>query len=332
MKSASLLRMSDCGLYCPAGDFHIDPWRGVDRAVVTHGHSDHARAGSQHYLCHSASAPILHLRLGQGIRLQTVEYGETLTLGAARVSLHPAGHVLGSAQVRVEVAGEVWVVSGDYKCHADPTCTALEPVRCQTFITESTFGLPVYQWPRPETVFHEIQEWWAANQAQGLTSILLGYSLGKAQRLLAGLADGPGPLAVHPAVAELLPAYEAAGVSFPPYQVFSSEVTRGFKGLGLLIGPPAIVGTKCLRPLEPAATANASGWMRIRGRRRWQNVDRGFVLSDHADWPGLVATIAATGASSVGVTHGYTGPLARWLQEERGLDAWTVKTAFGDGD
>lgn len=324
-----ILQMTEAGLFCPAGDFFIDPWRPVPRAIITHGHSDHARPGSERYLCHTASGPILRQRLGPAIHVDTLAYGEGLQLGPARVSLHPAGHVLGSAQVRVEVAGEVCVVSGDYKLAEDPTCTPFEPVRCHTFITESTFGLPVYQWPRAAEVQAEINRWWAANQQEGRTSILFAYSLGKAQRLLAGLNPEQGPIAVHASIAQLLPAYAEAGVKLPDVLPLADGANQKLKGRGLVLAPAGVADARVLRPLAPTATATASGWMRVRGRRRWQNVERGFVLSDHADWPGLLATIAATGASSIGVTHGAVGPMVRYLREERGLDAWPLRTEFG---
>lgn len=327
-----VLELTDAGLYCPAGDFHIDPWRGAPRAIVTHGHSDHARRGSDAYLCHRDCGPILKSRLGADLNIRTLEHGEALTLGAARVSLHPAGHVLGSVQVRVEVAGEVWVVSGDYKLQADPTCVPFEPVRCHTFITESTFGLPVYQWLPPDDIFAEVNGWWRANQEQGRASVVSAYALGKAQRLLAGVDAALGPIGVHAAVAELLPAYEAAGVKLPPVAVFSEDTAGKLKGGGLVIVPQAALETKAARRLGPIATAAASGWMRVRGRRRWQNAERGFVLSDHADWPGLLRAIAATEAASIGVTHGAAAPLVRFLREVKGLDAWALATSFnGEG-
>ena len=317
-----VLELTPYGLYCPAGDFHVDPHRAVPRAIITHGHSDHARRGSSSYVCHHHSGPILAARLGEDCPRQTVAYGECLTIGRARVSLHPAGHVLGSAQIRVEVAGEVWVVSGDYKCQSDLTCADFEPVKCHTFITESTFALPIYQWRPPSEVFAEINNWWRANQAAGKTSVLFAYTLGKAQRLIAGVDHSIGPMAVHDSVAELLPAYHAAGIPLPPTLPLTPDNIVKLKGNGLIIAPQSAFTE--LSVFAPLATGSASGWQRVPGRRTSPLVQRGFVLSDHADWPGLLEAIAATGATSIGVTHGYTAQLVRYLREVKDLDAWTV--------
>lgn len=190
-----MLRTTDRGLYCEAGDFHIDPWAPVARAVVTHAHGDHLTWGCESYLVSETGAAVSRERLGAwGAGLESMPYGDTRTINGVRVSFHPAGHILGSAQVRLEYRGEVWVVSGDYKTDPDPTCAPWEPVRCHTFITESTFGLPIYRWPSQQQVFAEINAWWAANAAAGQVSLLCAYALGKAQRLLAGLDPSIGPI------------------------------------------------------------------------------------------------------------------------------------------
>ena len=322
-----MLSVTESGLYCAAGDFYIDPWRPVARALITHAHSDHARPGSRAYLCAQAGVEVLRVRLGREAVIHGVRYGETRNFGDVNVSLHPAGHVLGSAQIRLECRGEVWVVSGDYKTQVDPTCAAFEPVRCHTFITESTFGLPVYRWPEPTTVFAEINAWWRANQAQGRTSVLFGYSLGKAQRLLAGVDASLGPILTHGAVREFLPAYVAAGVSFPPTEPAARENVHAAGGRALVIAPPAADGSPWLEALGDVSTAFASGWMLLRGTRRRRGADRGFVLSDHADWPGLLGAIRATGAERVLVTHGAAAPLVRWLNEN-GWQAAALATRF----
>ncbi|MDQ3607194.1 MAG: ligase-associated DNA damage response exonuclease, partial [Gemmatimonadota bacterium] len=297
-----LLRITDRGLYCEAGDFHVDPWLPVERAVITHAHGDHARWGCDRYLGSREGERVLRTRLGADARIRTVEFGEVIDVGGVRVSLHPAGHILGSAQVRVEHRGEVWVVSGDYKTEPDSTCTPFEPVRCHTFVTESTFGLPIYRWEPQAEVFREIRAWWAANREAGRASVLFGYALGKAQRLLAGLLGAEeGPIFTHGAVERLNADYRASGIALPP-TTYASAAAREQKWAGaLIVAPPSAAGTTWLRRFGAASTAFASGWMRIRGARRRRSVDRGFVLSDHVDWPALLEAIQATGAERVWV-------------------------------
>ncbi len=320
------LTTTDAGLYCEAGDFHIDPWKPVPRAVVTHAHSDHARPGCGAYLTSLSGLPLLRERVGASARLQALPYARPLKIKGVTVSFHPAGHILGSAQVRLEAGGHVTVVSGDYTLTADPACEPFEPVPCDTFISESTFGLPVYQWAEPRTVFQEISDWWRANQQEGLTSVLFAYALGKAQRLLASLDASVGPIAIHGSVARYLPHYAAAGVRLAPCETLTSENLRLVRGRGLVIAPGSVRDSPWLRKLEPASLAFASGWMAVRGTRRRRALDRGFVLSDHADWPGLLRAVALTRATSVGVTHGYAQPFARFLRENRRLDAFALAT------
>ncbi|MEQ9570446.1 MAG: ligase-associated DNA damage response exonuclease [Longimicrobiales bacterium] len=325
-----LLRVTDDGLYCEAGGFWIDPWRPVERAVVTHAHADHARPGSRAYLISAAGTGVFRSRLGAEARLDPVAWGEPRTLNGVRVSLHPAGHILGSAQVRVEFRGEVWVVTGDYKRRADPTTTPFEALRCDTLVTESTFGLPVYRWPDPEREGAGVAEWWADNRAAGRTSVLFGYALGKAQRLLAGLPRGVGPILVHGAVERLNAAYRAAGVDLPDTLPADRERAKAHRGEALVVAPPSAGGTTWLRKFGAVSTAFASGWMRIRGTRRRRSGDRGFVISDHADWDGLLDTVRESGAERVGVTHGYRATLVRYLREVEGLDAWALPTPWED--
>ncbi len=320
------------GLYCPAGDFHIDPWRPVPRAVITHAHADHARRGHGAYLATAVSAGVLRARLG-AISLQGLAYGEAVQVNGVRVSLHPAGHVLGSAQVRVEHGGQVWVASGDYftSGHTDDTnttCAAFEPVRCHCFITESTFGLPLYRWRPQAEVLGEVNAWWAANAQAGRASLLLAYSFGKAQRLLAGVDATQGPVFVHGAVEPLNEAYRAAGVALPATTRVEAATDKAQLQRALVVAPPAVLGSAWARKLGEHSDAFASGWMQLRGARRRQGVDRGFVLSDHADWPGLQRAIAATGASRVIVTHGYEAVMVRWLQQQ-GLEAGSFRTEYG---
>ncbi|MDB6152629.1 MAG: exonuclease of the beta-lactamase fold involved in processing-like protein [Chthoniobacteraceae bacterium] len=324
-KEVTLLRNTSGGLYCEAGDFYIDPWKGVDYAVITHAHSDHARIGSRNYLASEEGRAVLQERLGPESRIESLPYGKSITRNGVTISFHPAGHILGSAQVRVEYRGEIWVASGDYKVEAEPTCTPFEPVRCHTFITESTFGLPIYRWRPQAEVFADVNGWWRANQAAGRTSVLFAYSLGKAQRVLAGIDPSIGPIFVHGAVAKLLPHYAAAGVELPEVQ--SVETFRAAEGRGLVVGPASIDGTPWLRKFGEISKAFASGWMQLRGARRRQALDRGFVLSDHADWQGLLSAIRATGAERIWVTHGSTGPMVRWLREN-GWEAQALVTRF----
>jgi putative mRNA 3-end processing factor len=318
------------GLYCEAGNFYIDPWRPVDRAVITHAHADHARTGHRHYLAAESAHAVMRTRLGD-ISLQTLAWNEPVTLGEVRVSLHPAGHILGSAQVRIEHRGEVWVVSGDYKLERDPTCTAFEPVRCHVFITESTFGLPVYRWKPDTESMAEIGSWWADNAAAGRASVLLCYALGKAQRVLAGLALADrlaGPLVVHGAVAAVNAAYQQSGVALPDTMTMTEWRRAASSAAPLVLAPPSAAGTPWLSRLGDASLAFASGWMRVRGARRRRALDRGFVLSDHADWPGLMRAIEASGAERVIVTHGFEAAMVRHLSG-LGLEARALRTEFG---
>ena len=315
------------GLYCAAGDFYIDPWRPVERAVITHAHGDHARPGSGSYLCADAGRHVLQVRMGEEARIETLPYGEPRVVNGVTVSLHPAGHVLGSSQVRIEKDGEVWVVSGDYKLDPDPTCDPFEPVRCHTFITESTFGLPIYRWQTHAETFGGIDAWWRANAAEGRASVLFGYAFGKAQRILMGVDSSIGEIIVHGAVEALNRGYRASGVELPETRMVTDfDRKRSYAG-ALVVAPPSAQSSPWLKRFGEYSDAFASGWMAIRGARRQRSVDQGFVLSDHADWPSLQRAIAATGAGRVYVTHGSVEPMVRWLCEQ-GLDARAMPTEF----
>jgi putative mRNA 3-end processing factor len=322
-----LIEATPSGLYCAAGDFHIDPWRPVGRAVITHAHGDHARPGSGAYLCAKRGLPVLRTRIGEDASIEGVAYGETRNLNGVTVSLHPAGHVLGSSQVRIEHGGEVWVVSGDYKLDADPTCEPFEAVRCHTFISESTFGLPIYRWSTPDEIFAGINEWWRANAAEKRASLIFGYAFGKAQRILASVDASIGPIIVHGAVDVLNRGYRECGVALPETKMVTDfEAKKDFAG-ALVVAPPSAQSTPWLKRFGDYSDAFASGWMAIRGARRRRVVDKGFVLSDHADWPSLNRAIDATGAERIFVTHGHITPLVQWLRE-RGLDAHGMNTEF----
>ena len=323
----SLLTLTARGLYCEAGDFFVDPWEPVDRAIITHAHGDHAAWGSRAYLTSARGVGVLRARLEPGATIRGVEYGETVELNGTTVSLHPAGHILGSSQVRIEHGGEVWVVSGDYKTDPDPTCTPFELLACHTFVTESTFGLPIYRWPSQAEVFAEINAWWRVNATAGKTSLLLGYALGKAQRLLAGLDPSIGPILTHGAVERMTSVYRQGGIELPPTQYAGAAGSRADATGAIVIAPPYADASLWSRRFGDHSTGFASGWMIVRGARRQRSLDRGFALSDHVDWLSLMSTIEATGAGEVWVTHGYTGTVVRWLQE-RGIDARAVQTRF----
>ena len=325
-----LVELTESGLYCSAGDFHIDPWKPVERAVITHAHSDHARWGCKTYLAADPGRRLLDIRVGPA-DISTLPYGQSVHHHGVTLSFHPAGHVLGSAQVRLERDGEIWVITGDYKLERDPTCTPFEPVRCHTFITESTFAIPVYRWEPPEVLFAGVNAWWRANRDAGKASIIYAYSLGKAQRVMAGVDAGIGPIFTHGAVEKLTKAYRESGVELPPTTAVGEAASGGKKAWAgsLIIAPPSADGSPWVKKFEPASSAVASGWMQVRGARRRRAMDRGFILSDHADWPGLLSAIAATGATRVLATHGFASVLARYLREH-GTDADVIVTRYGD--
>ena len=339
-----MLTETSAGLYCEAGDFYLDPWEGVPRALITHAHGDHARPGSAAYLCATACAPLLMRRFGP-VTVESLPYGQSITLGRVRVSFHPAGHILGSAQIRLEGPDGVWVLSGDYKRASDPTCEPFEPVPCDTFITESTFGLPIYRWDATEIVIAEILGWWELNRTRNLTSVVFCYTLGKAQRLLAELSRVTDrAVYVHGMLLPMIETYRELGIAMaettPVIQASRSstrseraepvERRASFAG-ELVLAPLSARGTPWMRRLGEVSDAFVSGLMRVRGIRRQRAFDRGFVLSDHADWPALLQTVAETGASRVLASHGHAEPLARYLAS-RGVPSGVVQTAWeGEG-
>ena len=326
-----LLSFTSSGIYCPAGDFHIDPWRPVPRALITHGHSDHARPGHTAYLATHAAGPVIRHRLGP-ITLEGISYAEPRRIGDVTVSFHPAGHVPGSAQIAVTRGGETWVVSGDYKTVADGLCEPFAPVPCHTFITECSFGLPVFHWQDQAEIAGQINQWWAANAADGRVSIIGAYALGKAQRIMSMINPAIGPILMHGAVATMTDILRAQGYPLPAAHLVTPATTRATHPGALVLAPPSALGSAWAARFAPAAEATASGWMALRGIRRRRGTTTGFVLSDHADWPALNAAIRATGASRVLVTHGYTAAFRQWLAHQ-GYDAGIVETAFaGDGE
>ncbi len=330
MPADDLVVLRPEGLYCPAGGFFIDPWRPVDRAVLTHAHADHARTGHGHVLCSARGHPVFQARLGNQAPLQCLAFGEPLRVGDVVVSLHPASHVLGASQIRIQKGAAVWVVSGDYRVVADASCDAFEPVTADVFVTETTFGLPIYRWHPQNQVVAEVVQWWQEQAQEGRACLMYTYALGKAQRLVMaleqylGIRSGPGPVYVHAAVEKMNAAYREAGIDIPALSVAPARLSPG----DLVLAPQSVQGSQWLgRQKTPVSEASVSGWMTVRGARRRQPGVRGFVLSDHADWPGLLWAIDQTQAGRVILTHGQTAFMARWLAEQ-GRRADTFQTEF----
>jgi putative mRNA 3-end processing factor len=324
----ALITFTNKGIYCKQGDFYIDPWRPVDLAVTTHGHADHVKWGNKAYLCHDLTRPILNQRLGPDLNIETLPYNREITIHGVKISLFPAGHVIGSAQVRLEYKGEICVVSGDYKTEYDGISTQFEPVKCHTFVSESTFGLPIYKWQPQEVIFSQIKDWISDNHDRNKTSVLVAYSLGKAQRLIKGLS-GYTDIYVHNSIANLNEGFINAGVDLPETIRISPEIKKEQLQKGIVIVPPALADGRWIKTLQGPATGICSGWMQVRAGRRWRSADAGFALSDHADWPGLLSAIKATGAEKVFVTHGYTATFSKYLNEI-GIGAEEVKTQYGN--
>ncbi|MCW9037398.1 ligase-associated DNA damage response exonuclease [Altibacter sp.] len=324
--TAPLLVFNANGIYCQRADVYIDAWRPVKKCIVTHGHADHSRWGHQQYITHANNVPIIKHRLG-AVSVTGKQWNETFVINGVKFTLHPAGHIVASSQVRVEYNGEIWVFTGDFKTEDDGLAEAFEPVKCHTFITECTFGLPAFSWEPQAQVFDDINSWWAENKAEGKTSVLFGYSLGKAQRLLKHLDTSIGAIYTHGAVENMTNVLRSL-YTFPKTIKVGRDTTKEELRGNMVIAPPSAHGSTWIRKMVPYETASASGWMTFRGARRRRAVDRGFVLSDHADWEGLLETIKATGCEKVIATHGYTDIFARYLREEMGLDARTEKTQY----
>ena len=321
-----LLIFNEKGIYCNQADVYIDAWRPVDKCIVTHGHSDHSRWGHKQYITHRLNVPIIKHRLGD-IQVTGKEWGETFEVNGVKFSLHPAGHIVASSQVRVEYKGEVWVFTGDYKIENDGLATPYEPVKCHTFITECTFGLPAFKWEPQDQVMNDINEWWAKNKEEGRTSVLFGYSLGKAQRLLKHLDTSIGKIYTHGAIEKMTEVVRQSA-ELPVTELITRDTKKEDINGNIVLAPPSAHGGTWIRKMVPYVTATASGWMTFRGARRRRAIDRGFVLSDHADWDGLLGAIEATGCERVITTHGYTDIFSRYLREELGYDARTEKTQY----
>lgn len=323
-----LIEFTDKGLCCPPGKFYIDPWKPVDRAVITHAHSDHAYPGHKHYLCHHDTKPILQIRLGDN-SYESIGWNEPVNINGVKVSLHPAGHIIGSSQVRVEYQGEVWVVSGDYKTENDGISGQFEPIRCNTFITESTFGLPIYKWKPQEEIYNDVRQWIRRNKELGKTSVLIAYSLGKAQRILQAAKDVTDEIFVHGAIWNTQEALKQAGWQLPPVRRVYPDTPKDILRSAVVIAPPSADGTPWMKRFTPYAVGVCSGWMQVRGNVRRRNIDAGFPLSDHADWEGLLSAVKATGAEKVFVTHGFQSAFSRYLNEN-GIESAEVKTEYGN--
>lgn len=327
-----LITLTPKGLYCAAGDFYIDPWEPVDLAMITHAHGDHAHSGSTLYHSSEQSRPIISHRLGAETKIQTHRYGESFSINDAKVSFHSAGHILGSAQVRVEVDGKVWVVSGDYKRDPDPTCNAFEVVPCDAFITEATFALPIYKWQAPTIWAREIFNWWQENRRDGRASLLYCYGLGKSQRILSELLNfTTDRVYLHGAVDSITKIYRDAGIPMLATELLTQDVSKKELSESLVIAPPSANHPSWLKRLGPYESGFASGWMRVRGAKRRRGYDRGFVVSDHADWRSLIRTVKETGAKRVLATHGETEAIVRYLNDQ-GIAAETLRAKYGDGE
>ncbi|MBU2975288.1 ligase-associated DNA damage response exonuclease [Zobellia sp. B3R18] len=322
-----LLEFTDKGIYCSAAKVYLDPWKPVDKAIISHGHADHSRWGHKQYITHHRNVPIISHRLGE-INVSGREWGESFTINNVKFSLHPAGHIIGSSQIRVEHKGEVWVFTGDYKTENDGISTPYIPIKCDTFITECTFGLPAFKWTPQQEVFEDINQWWTDNQAGRKTSILFGYSLGKAQRLLKYLDTDIGKIYTHGAIENMTQVLRPL-VDFPETTLITKETKKEELLGNIVLAPPSAHGSTWIRKMVPYVTASASGWMTFRGARRRRAIDKGFVLSDHCDWQGLLSSIEATGAEKIICTHGYTEIFSRYLRE-KGYDARTEETQYGD--
>ena len=320
-----LLEFTSKGIYCEKAAIYLDPWKPVDKAIISHGHADHSRWGHKKYITHHKNVPIVKHRLGD-ISISGKDWGETFKVNNVKFSFHPAGHIVGSSQIRVEHKGEVWVFTGDYKIEDDGLTTPFELVKCNTFITECTFGLPAFRWRPQKEVFSDINQWWAQNQSEGKTSVLFGYSLGKAQRLIKHLDTSKGKIYTHGAVENMTEVLRPL-VDLPPTHLITKETKKEDLLGNIVVAPPSAHGSTWIKKMVPYVTASASGWMAFRGARRRRAIDKGFVLSDHCDWSGLLKTVEATGAEKIICPHGYTDIFSKYLQE-LGYDARTEATQY----
>ena len=323
-----LIRFTKKGIYCIPGKFYLDPWFPVDYAIISHGHADHSRSGMKHYLCHNHSKAIIKHRIGADISIESIGYDVPLLVNGVKVSFHPAGHIIGSAQIRLEYKGFVVVFTGDYKTTSDNLTIPFEPIKCHEFITESTFGLPIYKWLPEDVLQKQMHDWIANNKSHNRTSVFFGYSLGKSQRIMK-LLEGVDEMYVHNAINNLNNAIIGSGIDLPKTTLINADFDKKQIEGKIVILPPALMGSRMLKRIPNAATAICSGWMQIRGNRRWKAVDAGFPISDHADWDGLLSAVKATEAEKVYVTHGSQATFSKYLNEI-GIPSAEVKTEYGE--
>ncbi len=325
---SNLLTYTANGLYCTEADIYIDPVKRVENAIITHAHSDHARKGHNNYIAHPLAIPIMKHRIGSGINVTALEYGKVINKNGVKISLHPAGHIPGSSQVRIEYKGEIWVVSGDYKIENDGLTEPFEPIKCHTFITESTFALPAYKWQAQKIIFNSIDSWWKNNIAGGKISVLAGYSLGKAQRLFNNVDHSIGKIYGHEEITTINNLFIEAGLNLPLLETIPNKISRSELTDSLIIAPPSVIESEWLNGLEHFSVGYASGWMIFGKGKRSKGIDSGFALSDHADWDGLNYAVKETGAENIFVTHGYTTVFTGWLRKI-GYNAHELKELTG---
>lgn len=323
MNATTLLTYTTKGLYCPIADVYIDPHKSVTRAIITHGHSDHAIMGHRYYLCTPMTGSIIKFRLGSFIQVQTIPFGESIYINQVRFSFHPAGHIPGSAQIRVEYKGEVWVVTGDYKTEVDQVSGTFELIQCNTFITETTFALPIYQWKPQSIIIEEVLSWYQDNLVNGKTSVILAYALGKSQRIIEFIPKDI-PVYTHGTVDNTNDVIRAAGLNMRPSIKVSSRINKKDIQKGITIAPSSVLNTPWMRALQSPVTATASGWMTLNNNRKKQAADYGFALSDHVDWNALNEVVFACGAEKIWLTHGYTHDYSRWL-ESKGKSTYCIE-------
>ena len=325
-----ITKFTNKGIYCIPGKFYLDPWFPVDYAIISHGHADHAKWGMKHYLCHDDSKAILKHRIGADISIESMPYATEKMVNGVKVSFFPAGHIIGSAQIRLEYKGKIVVFSGDYKVKNDNLTVPFEPIKCHEFITESTFGLPIYNWQKEEDLQQQMQNWVKSNQERNRTSVFIGYSLGKAQRIMK-LIEGISDIYVHTAIHNINEAISSSGIDLPKTKRWTAESDKKQVQNNIVIVPPSLIGSNMIRRIPNSATAICSGWMQIRGNKRWQSVDAGFPVSDHADWNGLLSAVRATEAEKVYVTHGSQATFSKYLNEI-GIYSEEVKTEYGTNE
>jgi putative mRNA 3-end processing factor len=318
-----VIRFTRKGIFCEKGRIHIDPVGPVPEAVITHAHADHARRGMGVYIAHHHTIPLLRLRLGKNIRTRGLEYGEGIDRGGVRISLHPAGHVIGSAQVRLEYDGEVAVISGDYKLEDDGISAPYRPLPCRTFVTESTFGLPVYRWRPQGEVLNEMHSWWRENQRNGRASVVYCYALGKAQRILRHLDGSLGPILAGESIVRTTEVLTHLGYPLPIPRLLDHRLADTVIRQSIILLPPSALSSGLLRLISPFSARYVSGWMATGRGPGARGTSAGFTLSDHADWEGLCTAVRASGARKVYVMHGFASSFSRWLREQ-GIDAEEV--------